>query len=503
MKIETLDHVALWVGDRDELADFLSTARHARDRAHRQVHAGRGDARRGKLTLFAAEGDREPGRLARIGLRVFDLDEALAELPPDLRSSGRTRAASSSRARRASASRSSRRTTGVDYDLDHVALRVADPEATFARARRARLRRRGRPPPGRRRLRRARAGRVEEPERPLLNHLGLLVESAEQHIRGSRRARARDRRRRRRGEHVRGLRLGPRRHQARVRRAQAELLARLDRRGARPRRRRSRHGRARRRRAGAGAAAPRSSSTRRATAPGGSMLLSSGFVWRYRDWERFRAECPGGDPALQRLVWERPRRGPRLARVARRAGGRAGDRQPAHDRAPLRPARLTELLAARAGDVRLGEPLASFPTARRWCWRRAASRATRSSCAVHVTPEADAARPAREPLEHGRRPPARPRGRALPSSAGMDEFYGRNSRGRRRRIAPERLRRRWPSSTPATRRSRTPTASAYETRTWSEIDVVQWTARQPGARARYSSRTRRSASASATARSPR
>ena len=29
--------------------------------------------------------------------------------------------------------------------------------------------------------------------------------------------------------------------------------------------------------------------------PGGSMRLSSGFVWRYRDWERFRAECPAGD----------------------------------------------------------------------------------------------------------------------------------------------------------------------------------------------------------------
>src|SRR5215207_6020349 len=36
---------------------------------------------------------------------------------------------------------------------------------------------------------------------------------------------------------------------------------------------------------------------------GGSMRLSSGFVWRYREWERFRAECPGGDPDLQRLIW--------------------------------------------------------------------------------------------------------------------------------------------------------------------------------------------------------
>src|SRR5919108_3537983 len=39
--------------------------------------------------------------------------------------------------------------------------------------------------------------------------------------------------------------------------------------------------------------------------PGGSMYLSSGVVWRYRQWERFREECPGGDPKLQRVVWER------------------------------------------------------------------------------------------------------------------------------------------------------------------------------------------------------
>src|SRR5271169_4828540 len=40
------------------------------------------------------------------------------------------------------------------------------------------------------------------------------------------------------------------------------------------------------------------------TRPGGSMLLSSGVVWRHREWDDFRSECPGGDAALQRLVWE-------------------------------------------------------------------------------------------------------------------------------------------------------------------------------------------------------
>jgi len=82
MQVETLDHVALWVSDRDRLADFLTThaGMHVIERTDRFTLVG-ADARRGKLTLFAAEGDRESGALARVGLRVHDLDEALAALP--------------------------------------------------------------------------------------------------------------------------------------------------------------------------------------------------------------------------------------------------------------------------------------------------------------------------------------------------------------------------------------------------------------------------------------
>ena len=39
--------------------------------------------------------------------------------------------------------------------------------------------------------------------------------------------------------------------------------------------------------------------------PGGSMRLSSGVIWRHRDFERFREECPEGDERLQRLLFER------------------------------------------------------------------------------------------------------------------------------------------------------------------------------------------------------
>jgi fumarate reductase flavoprotein subunit len=38
---------------------------------------------------------------------------------------------------------------------------------------------------------------------------------------------------------------------------------------------------------------------------GGSMLLSSGVIWRHREWEDFRRECPAGDERVQRIVWER------------------------------------------------------------------------------------------------------------------------------------------------------------------------------------------------------
>ena len=40
--------------------------------------------------------------------------------------------------------------------------------------------------------------------------------------------------------------------------------------------------------------------------PGGSMLLSSGVIWRHRELADFVRECPGGTPALQQLVHALP-----------------------------------------------------------------------------------------------------------------------------------------------------------------------------------------------------
>lgn len=93
------------------------------------------------------------------------------------------------------------------------------------------------------------------------------------------------------------------------------------------------------------------------TRAGGSMLLSSCVIWRYRTLEEFHCECPGGDRDLQRLLFERfddalawlESLGPPVVWQATgnpRTVGRRFD-----------PRGLTDALLARAGDVRLGTPV--------------------------------------------------------------------------------------------------------------------------------------------------
>jgi succinate dehydrogenase/fumarate reductase flavoprotein subunit len=95
--------------------------------------------------------------------------------------------------------------------------------------------------------------------------------------------------------------------------------------------------------------------------PGGTMLLSSGVVWRHRTLDSFREECPGGDPALQGLIVERLDEAlDWLERVAVPAATReTGNERTVGRRFP--PQALTEALARAAGDVALSEPLAGLP----------------------------------------------------------------------------------------------------------------------------------------------
>jgi catechol 2,3-dioxygenase-like lactoylglutathione lyase family enzyme len=169
----SLDHVALWVADRDPIAQFATAhlGMHVIERTDRFTLVG-SDARRGKLTLFAADGPREPGALARIGLRVSDLAAARAALPEGTSEvfevgEGLTLTLVEGE-------------TDVEYDLDHVALLSPDPEATAREWLRYGFR--ATDDPARVEVGGAFLELVEgdpgEPEQPLLNHLGVLVDAA-------------------------------------------------------------------------------------------------------------------------------------------------------------------------------------------------------------------------------------------------------------------------------------------------------------------------------------
>ncbi len=147
--------------------------------------------------------------------------------------------------------------------------------------------------------------------------------------------------------------------------------------------------------------------------PGGSMLLSSGFVWRHRSLEDFREECPGGDPSLQRLIVDRL---DDALDWLERTAVPATERETGNPRTVGRrfdPRRLTEALAR---DVSLSRPLTALPEEQ-----------------VVLATGGFAARMARERRLPLRAAPwsegdglrlAQERGAALTS--GMDEFYGRS-----------------------------------------------------------------------------
>lgn len=163
----TLDHVALWVADRERMAATAAAQLGLRviEQTDRFTLLG-ADARRGKLTLFEAKGLRERGALDRIGLRVSALDgrEPLVDLGEGLEVV------------------LVEAETDSELDLDHISLRAKDPEAA-ARA----WEQLGFTPTGDGRLEVGGAfleltqGDPGDPERPLLNHIGVLVDSVDEH----------------------------------------------------------------------------------------------------------------------------------------------------------------------------------------------------------------------------------------------------------------------------------------------------------------------------------
>jgi succinate dehydrogenase/fumarate reductase flavoprotein subunit len=216
--------------------------------------------------------------------------------------------------------------------------------------------------------------------------------------------------------------------------------------------------------------------------PGGSSVLSSGYVWRHRRFEDFRAECPRGDEALQRLVFDRldddllwlESLG---APVLSRDTG-----NPLTTGVRIDTEGTIAALARAAGELRLGEPLRQLPEGPPAVLATGGFPAGRDLLAEHVTPEADHVMVRAAPGGEG---DGLRLGLAAGGhlSAGIDEIYGRNMPATDVEIAPAD----WPRM--AQRYARLAVVTNSEgsrcppPRSWAEVDVLQWTARQPRARA--------------------
>jgi fumarate reductase flavoprotein subunit len=207
------------------------------------------------------------------------------------------------------------------------------------------------------------------------------------------------------------------------------------------------------------------------------MLLSSCVIWRFREWEDFRSECPTGDERLQRVVWEQLDDGIAWLEsldtpvVAHETGNprTVGKR--------FDPRGLTDTLVRAAGDVRLREPAVEPDVL-----ATGGFQGSESLVAEHIRPAAPLRLRANQWSSGDGLRFALERGAEL--SAGLDEFYGRNMPdadfdeaefvsaaqlyGRYARVYNERGEEFFEGAV-----------------SWSENDLVQAPARQAGAKAWY------------------
>jgi fumarate reductase flavoprotein subunit len=221
----------------------------------------------------------------------------------------------------------------------------------------------------------------------------------------------------------------------------------------------------------------------KADRPGGCARLSSGYIWRYRTFERYRQECPNGDERLQRAVhdgldeaidWLEELGAPLRTRDTG---------NPLTSGAAFDPDGLIDALAEAAGPLYLGRPLVTLPDGVPVVLATGGFAASQDLVREHVTPHASSMwlRATPHSTGDGLRLGLAAGGTL---SAGMDEFYGRNlpappaSIGEAEFRSAQQLYARYATVRGAT-------GETYQNRTWSEIDTVQWTARQPAARAFY------------------
>jgi succinate dehydrogenase/fumarate reductase flavoprotein subunit len=219
--------------------------------------------------------------------------------------------------------------------------------------------------------------------------------------------------------------------------------------------------------------------------PGGSMRLSSGVIWRHREFARFRAECPAGDERLQRTVFDRLDADLGWLEALGAPVTEGGTGNPLTTGLRFDPARLTDALVAAAGGlgsgVVVGRALLEPPDGAPLILATGGFAASRRLLREHVTREAEHVLLRTAPGSTGDGLRVGLDAGALTGPA-LDEVYARAMPAPPARVAPEdfvRLAQLYARHSEVVNER----GERFEAATWSEIDVAQWTACQPRARA--------------------
>jgi catechol 2,3-dioxygenase-like lactoylglutathione lyase family enzyme len=186
VKVQKLDHIALYMIDRDAAADFLTSHLdlHVVDRTARYTLVGAG-GRIGKLTLFDAPEDIEISRgpIERINIRVTDPEVAVARLPAEADIMSRDGGYLFSGPEDLPLALVPGQGDFMDYDLEGLVLRSSDPEEDardFVKMGFAPGETAATVKAGEYRLRLVTSAAGPGPQ-GMLYHLGCLVDSAQEH----------------------------------------------------------------------------------------------------------------------------------------------------------------------------------------------------------------------------------------------------------------------------------------------------------------------------------